>query len=70
MNQTPVTVGIGALSFEDVIRVARHRAPVVLSEESWHILQDSRPQTHCRQLMLPSHRVSSVVSTLQTSLGG
>lgn len=60
MNQTPVTVGIGALSFEDVIRVARHRAPVVLSEES--LAEIAKSSERIRQLAhqtIPVYGVST-----------
>lgn len=38
----PVTVGIGALSFEDVVAVARHDAPVELSPQSLEEVRRTR----------------------------
>ena len=42
MRAAPVTVGIGPLSFEDVIAVARHDAPVELSPEAEAEISRSR----------------------------
>ena len=42
MRAAPVTVGIDPLSFEDVIAVARHDAPVELSPEAEAEISRSR----------------------------
>ena len=42
MSVDPVVVGIGPVTFDEVVRVARHGAPVVLSDESLDAIAKSR----------------------------
>ncbi len=42
MDERSVTVGIGPISREDVMAVARHDAPVVIADEAWAEVRKSR----------------------------
>ncbi|MFZ1116082.1 MAG: aromatic amino acid lyase, partial [Propionibacteriaceae bacterium] len=42
MDERSVTIGIGPISRKDVMAVARHDAPVVITDEAWAEVRKSR----------------------------
>jgi histidine ammonia-lyase len=64
---TPVVVGIGPVSFEEVVRVARHDAPVVIAEDALAAITTSRAHIEAlANIPTPVYGVSTGFGALAT----
>ena len=67
LRMAPVVVGIGPVTFDDVVRVARHNAPVVIADDSLAAIAASRARIQAlADIPTPVYGVSTGFGALAT----